>query len=328
MKKVITLVITVAMLLSLAVTVSAADSSVASYDSANYGDLLYAVNFKGEDGVFEPQAFGEAANNVDYTVSEDGKELHIDAKVDKKYNYYGGVITGLVANEETTYTMIYKVRANGTAGKDNSVGIGGIIVNGVADETGKFYSNYGNHNTTGEGGTITDRRSALSLGSGKLESEYAMFNKLADYDEDAEGFVTMRIDFVGKKIVSYILKDGAEYSSTNFDSWIKIEENEMELDDTDDAVGFMVYSWYEVVDTTIKNVEIYKGPSFDHYTTTAKTTKAPIVITTTAKATAAPTAATTAADEGGCGGTLTFAAAALIPALGAGVVLAKKRKFD
>ena len=60
-----------------------------------------------------------------------------------------------------------------------------------------------------------------------------------------------------------------------------------------------------------------------------KTTKAPDATTTEAPATQAPTqapAATTAAEEGGCGGTIALSALALVPMLGAAVVIGKKKE--
>jgi len=302
--------------------------------SIKAGDLLYTVNLNGEEGVFEPQVLGTAAENFDFTVGDDGKSLTVKGKEGEGEGvrgFYGAVITGLVANAETSYSMIYKVKANGTVGKNNSVGVGGIIVDGTADDTGKFYSNYGNHNTVDAEGSIENRRSALSLGSAKLNGDkYVMFEKLDKYAIDSDGFVTMRMDFAGEKLISYILKDGSE-GGFDYDNWIEIEKyEEIEFDDTPDGFGFMLYAYYRVVDTTVKDVEIYKGQDLSYFTTTARTTKAPILRTTVATTTVAPTPAATteAKSEGGCGGALTFAAAAIVPALAAGVVLARKKKFD
>ena len=181
--------LTFIMMFSSVLTVGASEvteSKVIDYASAEEGELLYTVDFSGKDGVFAPVPVGAAAKHFDYIVSEAGNELTVKGRadgLDKTACYCGGTFAGL-ANKETFYTMVYKVKANGTVGKNNSVGIGGWILDAKV-ENYQFYNNYSNH--------------------------------------------TRR----------------------------------MAIDDNPDAMGFMVYSFYNAVDTTIKDVALYKGAIYE-----------------------------------------------------------------
>ncbi|MBE6597414.1 MAG: hypothetical protein E7641_07070 [Ruminococcaceae bacterium] len=328
MKKIITLLLAVIMIAGSVLCISATDASpVKAYADANDRDLLYTVDFRG-DSAFAPIAVGQATDYFDYTVSEDGSSLTVKVKPDLetvKPSYWGGTVTGLVANAETSYAMVYKVRANGNTGVDNSVGIGGWIDDGNVNFA-SFYNNYGNHNTIDAEGKTNNRRSVLSRGATKL-GDYKMWATLKkEYNVDADNFVTMMLEYNGakKRITSYILaKDGVE---TNQADWIRLEGQSMTFNQIDDAMGFMIFAKNkDVIDTTVKDVKIYKNTVYDPAAATT-TTKA---TTTVAATTAAPatTAATTVAEEGGCGSALAISAIALLPAIGCAVVL-KRRKED
>ena len=264
MKKVSVALLMFTMMFSWVLTVSAStvtETPVKDYAAAGEGELLYTVDFSGKDGVLTPVPIGEAASHFDYTVSEAGNELTVKGKAggtDKTASYWGGTFAGLEANKETFYTIVYKVKANGTVGKNNSVGIGGWILDAKA-ENAQFYNNYSNHNAITAEGSIDDRRSALSNGGKKL-GEYVMWNTIGEYAIDENGFVTMMVEYdgVNAKFYSSILAANAGDGSTSAD-WIRLENGEMILDDTDDAMGFLIYSYYNAVDTTIKDVELYKG---------------------------------------------------------------------
>ena len=237
------------------------ESSSNDHGAVEESELLYTVDFRGNDGIFIPGPIGESATHYDYTVSEDGNALTIKGRksgTNKTFCYWGGTFAGFEANKETMYTMVYKAKANGTAGKDNSVGIGGWILDGKPEDC-HFYNNYSNHSEMNAEGSIDDRRSALSNASNKL-GEYVMWNNIGDYAVDADGFVTIKIVYDGttSQFQSAILAANAGDGSKESD-WIYLETQKMVLDDTDDAMGFMVYSYYNVVDTTIKDVQLYKG---------------------------------------------------------------------
>ena len=368
MKKLLIAILVATMLFAAIIPLSAAEASpVKDYATAQNGELLYTVNFKG-DSVFTPTALGNAGDRFEYTPSEDGSELTVKGKAGgptSSQNFWGGTITGLVATTQTQYTMVYKVRANGTVGKDNSVGVGGWIPDGdfalTGADTGTTnikggYNNYGNHSTKTDKGVISDRRSALSNGSGKI-ADYIKWSSLEAYDVDPNGFVTMMLEFNVEegKFSSYILKQYAS-DMTNSKSWIKIERKSMNInDDTPDNLAFMVYSCYNVVDTTIKDVKIYKGTVYTHTNDTVatiipetteapatseaptttekpKTTKKPVTKkpATTVAATVAPTEApaTTVAEEGGCGSSIALSGVAMIATVGTITAFVTRKKED
>ena len=362
MKKILIALLVATMVFAAIIPLSAATASpVKDYATAQNGELLYTVNFKG-DSVFTPAALGNAGDRFEYTASEDGNELTVKGKSGgptSSQNFWGGTITGLAATTQTQYTMVYKVRANGTVGQDNSIGVGGWIPDGdfalSGADTGTTnikggYNNYGNHSTVDSKGQTVSRRSALSNGSGKL-GDYTKWNKLdAAYDVDPNGFVTMMLEFnvEAGKFTSYILKQYAS-DMTNSKSWIKIERKSMNIDDaTPDNIGFMVYSCYNVVDSTIKDVKIYKGTVYTHTNdtvatiipettaapeTTAKPTTTKKPRTTAAPATtAAPTEApaTTAApvEESGCGSSIALSGVAMIATVGTITAFVTRKKED
>ncbi len=180
--------LTFIMMFSSVLTVGASEvteSKVIDYASAEEGELLYTVDFSGKDGVFAPVPVGAAAKHFDYIVSEAGNELTVKGRadgLDKTACYWGGTFAGLEANKETFYTMVYKVKANGTVGKNNSVGIGGWILDAKV-ENYQFYNNYSNHNTITAEGSIDDRRSAISVADQK-QAEYVMWNTIGEYAID------------------------------------------------------------------------------------------------------------------------------------------------
>ncbi|MBQ8213439.1 MAG: hypothetical protein IJZ80_05455, partial [Clostridia bacterium] len=251
MKKTLSLILSLIMILTLTVSVIPASAEGSATEP------VYEVNFSG-DAKFSPKPIGNAANNFEYTVGDNGASLTVKGKsggTDKTESYWGGAITGLTADNTTVYTMIYKAKANGTLGKNNSVGVGGWIVNGDVNGA-MFYNNYTNHNTVGENNSTADRRAALSKANAKIGS-YKMFSELSAFAEDANGFVTMKqvYDGVASTISSYIL--AKDKTGENEADWIKIESQPMSVGSSD-VFGFMIYSYYNVIDTTLKDVKIYK----------------------------------------------------------------------
>ena len=83
-----------------------ADEPKDAYDAAKDGDLLYAVNFKGDD-VYAPkmtytyQTWGE---DVIKTVSEDGKKLSV-----KGFSFVSGKLNGFPLDDKHVYTITYAV---------------------------------------------------------------------------------------------------------------------------------------------------------------------------------------------------------------------------
>ncbi len=285
MKKVLSLILALMMVMScVIVTATAAGTGP---------ELVYTVDFRGNDGKYAPTALNQNATDYfTYTPSADGTSLTItgsqaDAKgTTSKNAWWGGMITGLTANKTTAYTMIYKLKADSSKvaaatsltvdeanklGQNNSIGVGGWVtdknITTTADGVNKVYNMYGNHNTMGveeKDGTRTlianpNRRAKLQYG--KVESAaYKMWKDLAAVEEDADGFVTVKLTFNAdgmSNMIAYVLADDKTGSADS--DWIKINAAAMTLDDTDDGFGFALYTcYYGALNTTIKNVQIYK----------------------------------------------------------------------
>ncbi len=309
MKKFFALFLCVLMAVSMIASVSAADNKVKSYASAGNGELLWTVDFNAKD-VFAPAA-NKNGSEYTYTVSDNGYTLTVKGgKTDKKDCIWGAPIKGLEVDSKSQVTMTFKVKANGTAGKNNSTGIGGWLYDGTGYE---FLNNYSNWNSDDGTGKFVNR-AALSLGGAKKipgskgdNYEYNIDKAVADKN----GFLSVKIEFDAPKktySVYYLGADG---------KWFVDDKNTTAMDKLDgkaDSLCFMVYSYYNVVDATIKDVKFYKGvgltdAQLNPVETTAATTKAPAT---------KPTAPAT------------FDAAVVLAVVasmaGAGVVVSKKRK--
>lgn len=259
MKKILTALLSSALILSLAATVGAANSQLEkSYDEAADGELLYVVDFSSTGGAFNPgscYAQVDALANHYYTPEDDGLTVEItpvEDGADGVLNVWGGTIEGLPANSKTSYTMVYKVRANGEYGKNNSIGVGGWL---TGTEGYKFYSNYGNHNTMAEDGSVyTERRTALSSTSIKV-GEYVY--GVQDAYEDDDGFITMMIEFDGPTATmnGYVAMADAE---DGYD-WKLLETQPMADMSDDDNMCLMFYVYYHNVEHTVSNVRYFKG---------------------------------------------------------------------
>ena len=357
MKKIISIVLGLTLVLclfsALALSSSAANSQILrTYEKANDGDILFLANFK--DPAYTANAQGKISGS--YVSSEDGKSLTIKgvSGQDQKLNFYGAAFEELVVPADAKVTFVCQVKANGTIGKNNSIGIGGWFVDQYEDPAKwSFYNEYGNWNSVFPEGDNSANRAALSHNNVK-QQDYT--NGVDAATTDADGYMSMKIEFDGgaKKMTSYYVKDGAWVKNNTYNM------NKTNKADAPDYLGVGIYNFYEVVDTTIKNVKFFKGVDLtvaqtdivenvtpevttpeittpdpttpDHdCTTTPAPSATPTPTTTPAPTTAAPTtaaptaAATTAAEEKGCGGTVAIAAIAIVPMFAAAVVIGKKK---
>lgn len=332
MKKVLVALTALILVIGTALGVSAAaESPVKDYASAKDGDVLYTVNFKG-DSAFKPKVLGDN-ENLTYTASADGSALTVKGKeTDKTRNYWGGKIEGLTVSKDTVYTMVYKVNATASPVKNNSLGIGGVVVaetgyEGSATESKNepiFYNNYSNHNI----GVAADQRSALS--NPQKIGNYVQWNTLSKkFVTDSDGFMTMALTFDGEsgKFTSYYLIED--------EKWVQLERQSFEFKEGT-TMGFVIYGYYQVINTTIKDVKIYKGAVGSVFKKADETTKAPAATTTKAPETTKAPAATTKAPEtykvsekSGCGSSVAVTGIALVATIGTCTVFAcKKRKED
>ena len=229
------------------------------YAEAADGDLLYTVDFHGDD-LFSPVPSDFAVDYTTYTPTEDGSGIHVTGNegFDEEWSFWGSPIAGLNADKTTCYTMTYKVRINGESGKNNSIGIGGLAWNLDAPETyqWRFIENYGNYNSVFPE-EDTPNRTALSVSAHKY-GDYV--NGIENADEDRDGYLTCRLDFNGPEntVKAYCMADG---------EWTLLEEQQMGEPKEDyagayseyKAVSLYLYTYYEVVDADVKDVKWYKG---------------------------------------------------------------------
>ena len=156
MKKFLSALLTIAMIASmLIVSASAADAKVyKTYAEATKGDLLWQVDFSNK-ALFDPSGKVEAAEYT-YTVGDNGNSLTVTGgKTDKKAAVWGAPIKGLEVDDKSQVTMTFKVKANGTAGKNNSTGIGGWLYNATGEGfNDRFLNCYSNWNADDGSGKL------------------------------------------------------------------------------------------------------------------------------------------------------------------------------
>lgn len=290
MKKFLSIALMLTMLFSmLAISTSAADTKVyKTYAEANDGDLLWIVDFNAKD-IFDPQPNDNAAANMVYTIGDNGRSVTVTPSAnatDKKTNFWGAPIKGLEVNQDSKVTFYYKAKANGDKGANNSVGVGGWLYDSTDASTynNQYLNVYTNHNSKNADGSDLQNREAISLASSKKVSySYVMDEAL----EDAEGFIQCKIEFNAPE-VEYIL-----YIYTKDNKWTQVENMYYmdKLDDKEDSLCFMLYSYWLDTNTTVKDVKFFKGIGL---TDAQLQAEAPAAATTTAAETTA--AATTAAD--------------------------------
>ncbi len=332
MKKIIVAILALVMVLSLATPMVGAVNVADAKD----GDLLYTVDFRGDD-TFKPEHFGaDSSKKFTMTPSEDGTTLNIKGNPDAGETgsgYWGGIFEGITFGREGAYTMVYKVRANGNVGKNNSIGVGAVIIDKLVKQNAMFYCNYGNYNTQDENGDVSMRRSSLSKGGTKIAkadgTEYIMWDTIGKFAVDADGFVTCMVEYDAdnKEMSSYVMAEGAG-DGTKESDWIKLETQNMQTNMVDDYIGLKLYVCYTVVDSDLKDVQLYKGFRFEHSVETEpeETKPAATKPAESAPVESEPAEETEPAAQGGCGGTVSLAGLALVATLGTCAVVSKKRR--
>jgi hypothetical protein len=130
MKKTISIIVIVAMLLSSILAIipmsAAEENTGVSYEDK----LVYTFNFKGDDK-FKPAILeGEA---MTYVVAEDGSSVTVKGDGttgNETVNMWGGTVAGVKATLGDVYSFTYKVKANtdlvtsDKTAQNNSVGVG------------------------------------------------------------------------------------------------------------------------------------------------------------------------------------------------------------
>ena len=264
MKKLIIALLALAVLFSLAAPAMAA-SPVKDYASAKDGDLLYTVNFNGDEAL--TPGYAAKSSVFDITPSADGTTLEVKGNIfnddgtrKSAGTIWGGKIAGLTANATTKYTMTYQIwmdnddgGLNEHGGVDCFVGVGGMW----ESTANKWYTFTSNYFTA----TATNRAYSMRRNSGTLkngEEPYAgVFAENLTPVKDADGFYTMRLTFDGPTATytAYILTSGTGAKDSD---WTKVIDAPYTVAEGDN-VAFAMYTQFTTTHAKIKNVNYYKG---------------------------------------------------------------------
>ncbi len=281
MKRILSVMLLVVMVASMLIVASAADTKVyKTYKDAKDGDLLWIVDFSSTGGTYKPMPEANFAKNAEAIVSADGRSVTIKGKADgasSAHNYWGGAITDLVLDKQSKITVYWKVKANGENGKNNSTGMYGWLYNdtdGGAPVRETVLGVYGNWNTKYPKGTaekdIVNRE--VLMHPAKV-GDYS--NISANALEDKDGFVQVKLEYdaPSAKFMAYV------YTKDNKWTMAPLTWGMLNLDDTLDCAGCVIYTCYNVTDTTYKDVKIFRGINLTDAQLAAEAPKAPAATT-------------------------------------------------
>jgi len=322
MKKILSVFLLVVMVASMMIAASAADTKVfKTYKEAKDGDLLWIVDFSSTGGAYKPLPDANFSKNSEAIVSADGRSVTIKGKAsgaNSAHNYWGGAITDIVLDKTSQITVYWKVKANGAIGKNNSTGMYGWLYNdtdGGAPVRETVLGVYGNWNSKYPAGTadkdIINRE--VLMHPAKV-GDYS--NVSANALEDKDGFVQVKLEYdaPSAKFMAYV------FTKDNKWTMVPVTWGMLNLDDKPDCAGCVIYNSYNVVDSTYKDVKIFRGIGLTDAQLAAEAPKAPAE-TTAAVTQAQPAPSAPAAPTADVAVILSMVAA--IAASGA-VVLKKK----
>jgi len=258
MKKIISAILSLTMILALVAAMGISVSAADLYESAKDGDVLYEVNFKGDD-TYSPSVFYSAVENVmDVVVSDDGKSMTAtyDAAAAKGRTFFGGTIKGLTYGADKQYTITMKM-AVGTYYNDSGAlasGNGGVYINMTKNTDAQFFADNGyNYTLVGYYG-CPNIRHTFSYGAGNKTTSALMSSSAAYFTTnlatlDAEGFVDLTFVVDGMNVKIFI-------NNVYIDECNAFTEGMVE---TAGNLGFTTYLYNEGSTITIKDAKIYKG---------------------------------------------------------------------
>ena len=244
----------VAMVAAMGITVGAADL----YESAKDGDVLYSVNFKGDD-TYAPSIFYSAIeNSMEVAVSDDGSSMTATYKADaaKGRSFFGGAVKGLTYGADKQYTIAMKMAVGYTTSDTGSLasGNGGVYINMTNNTDAEFFANGGyNYAFTGYYG-CPNIRHTFSYGAGNkatsaLQSSSAAYFTTNLATLDADGFVDLAFVVNGMNVKIFINNVYIDECNVFTEGMLATAGN----------VGFTAYLYNEGSSITIKDAKIYKG---------------------------------------------------------------------
>ena len=232
------------------------------YDAASDGSVLYEVDFSGTDGIYHPFAFRYsdaimAATTVD--VQDNGKTIIATAPASAgRAWFWGSPIKGLTLGEGKKYTITFQMSFPS--------GCAGFYFNFGYTEEGQdplknndyngLYGIFGRLN----GNTFTLSRAAGSKQKGEIVSDGSGFqlspviianDTLADIKVEIDGF------FYSIWITATATADLTLFDQLNMCDITRTNYYPCE------NLGFSIYLYNNNASTTVKNVVITKGCSYD-----------------------------------------------------------------
>ena len=254
MKKILSAILALTMILALVAAMGITASAADLYESAKDGDVLYNINFKGDD-VFAPTAFRVVAENaLDVQVSDDGSSFTATYLSETKaHAFWGGQIKGLTYGLDKTYTISMKMAIasyddNGTRKSNNA----GVFVNFPTNTEPTYVNETGFRTLVGYYGAPDVQHSLSHAAGTKVSGKYASnydYTKKNLATLDADGFVDLDIVISGKTMIVYINNvyyDEADVFTTD-------------LFAAGSNLGFSTYLYNTNASITVKDAKVIKG---------------------------------------------------------------------
>ena len=266
MKKILSAILTLSMILALVAAMGISASAADLYDSAKDGDVLYTLNFKGDD-VFAPTVIRTVeADPIIVEVSEDGSSFTATYKADvaKAQAFWGGQIKGLTYGPEKTYTISMKMAIasyddNGTRKSNNA----GVYVNYPTNTDPAYVTETGFKTFIGYYGAPDVQHSLSHAAGNKITGKYASnydYTKTNLATLDADGFVDLDIVISGKTMTVYI-------NNVYYD---EVDSFTTDFFEHGSNLGFVTYLYNQNASITVKDAKVIKGnavknPTYPEY---------------------------------------------------------------
>ena len=258
MKRIFSAILTLSMILALVAAMGISASAADLYESAKDGDVLYEVNFKGDD-TYSPSIFYAAVeNSMEVTVSDDGSSVTANYLSSTKGRaFFGGTVKGLTYGEGKQYTITMKMAIAYTVNDDGSVkgsNNGGVFINMPKNTDPEFISGGGyNDRMFGYYG-CPNYQHIFSYGAGNkatasLKSSNSGYFKenLATLDEN--GFVDIAFVIDGMNMKIFINNVYIDEGNVFTEGMVEAAGN----------LGISAYLYNTDAYITLKDSKIYKG---------------------------------------------------------------------
>ncbi len=225
--------------------------------NAQDGDLVYSFNFNGESGVWNPTALAGFSDNYTATVSSDGNSVNIKsiegAQPTSGTYGWGAQLSGVSVKDGETYSLVYKMRVNGTKNANDALSVDGFYLDWGGDPQG--VKNWMANDST----VVVD----AAMGS----STKGKTTNVTGFDVDDEGYVTVMMVYenlrfdVKNTLTCFVLSDNGDVTKSS--DW----EYAYSWDSTNSGtvsacpVGLVINggAWMYGVDMDIKDAKLYKG---------------------------------------------------------------------